>query len=239
MSRLRNRKSTKFTSLAHQFHIPKSHGKDPKKWVCDYINEVKFFMDFITLLTDNGAQLSSCGNFVTSNTGAFYTKAVLFKNKEDKQSDKLICEDPVWGKRGTTPSKAARDLRRFIRTRETLNFKISTNNFKIKHCVYPVSALFCEQNVHYEKGELISHAYSVILKRNLSSQGKKEGFAVIQKDSLRQTKEYAYFDKFSRKIKPRNSKALGLDYQNNNISVKDECLTQAYFDCARGMDGAF
>lgn len=241
MARLRNNGKTcsKFRRLAMDFKIPKNHGKRNKMWMRDYQNEVKFLMQFISILIAGGAQYSPCGNFLTNKTGAFYTKVILFKNKQDKRNDKKICDQPIWGKHGSTPSSAAKHIRRYIKEREKLNFKISTKDFSIKHTEFPVNALCCEQNVHYEKGEFISHAYSVIMKRNFSSDGKRDGFTLIQKDSVDTIKPYKYVEKMACKVHTQKIMIKGPDYQNVEIAEKAECLQQAYYDCARALDGAF
>lgn len=67
---------------------------------------------FVAILIAGGASISNCGKFATSKLGAFYSKAILFRNKADKKVDKYICEYPVWGKYGTTPASAAKDIRK-------------------------------------------------------------------------------------------------------------------------------
>lgn len=239
MTRLRNKNSAKFRRLAQDFKIPRNHGQNNKQWLRDYKNEVTFFKNFIALLIAGGATHSICGKFLTSKTGAFYKKVVLFENKKDKDSDDKICENPVWGKYGTTPSSAAKDIRRYVKEREKIIFKISTKDFTIKHTPYPVTSLFCEQDVHQEKGEYIGHAYSVIMKRSMSKDGHRNGYQVVQKDSINQGKLYNYVKRFSQKINSNEIKLLGADVYNTEIAEKAECLQQAYYDCARAMDGAF
>lgn len=241
MARLRNNGNncSNFKRLAQDFKIPKNHGRSNKQSVRDYKREVEYFMNFMNILIAGGALLSPCGAFLVSKTGAFYTKVVLFKNKKDKKSDTSICESPIWGNHGTTPRTAAKDLRHYIKQREKMNFQITTSDFKITHKSFPVSALFCEQNAHCEKGEFISHAYAVILKRNISKDRHREGYNIIQKDSVNKMTPYKYVQSFSKKIKSKKILMFGADHHNIEIAENAECLQQAYFDCARAMDGVF
>lgn len=183
-----------------------------------------------------GATNSNCGNFLVSETGAFYKRAVLFENKVDKRSDSQICGIPIWGKYGATPSKASKEIQKFIKEKEKFNLKI-TKDMKIKRCSFPVSSLFCEQDAHREKGEYISHAYSVIVKRNITKEDHRNNYKIIQKDSVNHNNTYKYVENLQRKINTNNVKMIGADDKNVERSQNAECLEQAYADCARAVDG--